>query len=254
MYIYKTTNLINGKIYIGLSEKESSESINYLGSGDLIKKAISKYRSINFKKEILENQIKDKKELIRLEIKWIKYFKSNNRKIGYNISPGGDLNPGHIKKEIYQYSRSGDLIKKWDCIDDAVIFINSKSGDLYRKSTKESRPIKGSWWTPKEVAKDYIIEKDKKYTIERSKRFKEGSKKSYSNPEHKKRMQEKMREIRKKVKNFKKSDECKMKISEKLKGTKWYTNPLTGERKQSKNQIEGWILGRFQIPEYNIPR
>lgn len=246
MYIYKTTNLINGKIYIGLSEKEAYESIGYFGSGDLIKKAISKYGSSNFKKEILENQIKNKKELVELEIKWIKHFKSDDRKIGYNISPGGDLNPGYMKKEIYQYSRTGDLIKKWNCIDDAVTHINSKNGDLYRKSTRESRPIKGFWWDTKKVSSDYIIEKDKKYSIERTKGFKEGSKKSYSNSEHKKRMQEKMREIRKMVTNFKKSDECKMKIAEKIRGSKWYTNPISGESKQAKNPIDGWVLGRLK--------
>jgi len=37
MYIYKTTNLINGKIYVG---QTTIEDPNYLGSGLLIMKAI----------------------------------------------------------------------------------------------------------------------------------------------------------------------------------------------------------------------
>lgn len=32
-YIYKTTNLINGKIYIGQKKSEKFLGINYLGSG-----------------------------------------------------------------------------------------------------------------------------------------------------------------------------------------------------------------------------
>ena len=52
-YIYKTTNCINQKIYIG--KKESSEYIpTYYGSGYLLKKAINKYGKENFTVEILD--------------------------------------------------------------------------------------------------------------------------------------------------------------------------------------------------------
>ena len=42
MIIYKTTNIINGKYYIG---KDINNSSHYLGSGILLKKAIKKLRS-----------------------------------------------------------------------------------------------------------------------------------------------------------------------------------------------------------------
>lgn len=50
--IYKTTNLINGKIYVGM---HSTDNLNdgYLGSGWILKQAIKKYGKENFKREVL---------------------------------------------------------------------------------------------------------------------------------------------------------------------------------------------------------
>jgi hypothetical protein len=50
-YVYCVTNLLNGRKYIGSHAGFVDD--NYLGSGVIIKKAISKYGSRNFKKQIL---------------------------------------------------------------------------------------------------------------------------------------------------------------------------------------------------------
>jgi len=84
MIIYKTINLINGKLYVGQDSKNNPE---YLGSGTIIKRAIKKYGKENFKKKILE-KCKTKFELDEKEKFWIKELNVIND--GYNMSEGGD--------------------------------------------------------------------------------------------------------------------------------------------------------------------
>jgi group I intron endonuclease len=86
MYIYKTTNLINSKIYIGKSKNKFNP--NYFGSGSLLRKAIKKYGILNFGVEILD-ECDNINDLDRLEIFWICKFNSQDREIGYNITDGG---------------------------------------------------------------------------------------------------------------------------------------------------------------------
>ena len=90
MYIYITQNIINGKIYIGKSEKDVEKSTKYYGSGIMISKAINKYGKENFKKHIIKNNIESLEQLNSLEIYYIKLLNSQDTQIGYNIAPGGD--------------------------------------------------------------------------------------------------------------------------------------------------------------------
>ena len=86
MQIYKITNLINGKIYIG---KDTTNDKNYYGSGLLIKRAIKKFGIENFKKEILDECFTNE-ELKKKEVFWIDKLNSTDLEKGYNISKGGD--------------------------------------------------------------------------------------------------------------------------------------------------------------------
>jgi len=90
MFIYKTTNLINGKIYIG---EHNGKYTNYLGSGKILKLAIKKYGKENFKREIIE-ECETLEELDEREIYWIEFYNSRDKKVGYNIREGGGLNGG----------------------------------------------------------------------------------------------------------------------------------------------------------------
>lgn len=83
MIVYKTTNLINGKFYIG---QDSNNNPEYIGSGTVLKQAIKKYGKENFKKEILEH-CENQDHLNEREKYWIK--KTNALRDGYNLAEGG---------------------------------------------------------------------------------------------------------------------------------------------------------------------
>ena len=86
-YIYITTNLLNGKKYIG-QHKASSFDTKYIGSGIYLNRAITKYGKTNFVCEVLEScETQDK--LNEREIYWIKKFDAVASENFYNISIGG---------------------------------------------------------------------------------------------------------------------------------------------------------------------
>lgn len=97
-YVYKTTNLINKRPYIGKKTSSKVDS-NYLGSGLLIKRAINKYGSSAFRLEILAWS-KDKEELNQLEKEYIAlYRKKLGKHVLYNIAEGGSPGTSHHSKE-----------------------------------------------------------------------------------------------------------------------------------------------------------
>lgn len=87
-YIYKITNLTNGKIYIG---KHSTDNLDdgYFGSGKRLKCAIRKYGIENFEKEIIAFCYTED-ELNRQERFYIRDFNSMDSSVGYNMTHGGN--------------------------------------------------------------------------------------------------------------------------------------------------------------------
>ena len=102
-YTYKTVNLINGAYYYGKHVQNLGEIDDYLGSGKILKLAISKYGKENFKKEIikfynsLEDLAKGEKELILDEhIEDTKCY--NLKRGGEGGTPYGQNHPMYGKK------------------------------------------------------------------------------------------------------------------------------------------------------------
>lgn len=88
--IYKTTNLVNGKYYIG-KHQTLDPNDRYLGSGKALLQAITKYGRSNFSKEVLfifetENEMNQKeKELVTAE-----FIATDSN---YNAGVGGEGGP-----------------------------------------------------------------------------------------------------------------------------------------------------------------
>ncbi len=92
MWIYKLTNIVNGKSYIGKTKRLGRRKGDHISgrSTGAIGRAIAKYGSDRFLFQILSSGIKSEEKLNALEIRWIACFRTHNRQFGYNMTKGGD--------------------------------------------------------------------------------------------------------------------------------------------------------------------
>ena len=97
MYIiYKHTNLISGKCYVGQTKKSIEKRwLGHISSAIMectfhFSNAIRKYPLESWTHEIIEEGILTKKEANMREIYWIEYFKSTDPLSGYNMTKGGE--------------------------------------------------------------------------------------------------------------------------------------------------------------------
>jgi group I intron endonuclease len=113
--VYKTTNLINGKFYVG---RDSRNCSTYKGSGKLLWAAIRKYGWHNFEKTILEH-CSSKEHLDEREKFWIKELDATNKDIAYNISPGG-IWGGRVGYKLSEETKNkiSDKLKLYDCTEE----------------------------------------------------------------------------------------------------------------------------------------
>ena len=126
--VYKITNLVNNKEYIGYHQTNNLED-GYMGSGKLIKKAIEKYGIENFKKEYID--IFDNRESAEALESLLVNKEYTLREDTYNLSLGGNVcilvgknNPFYGKKhskETIEKFRESQIGKNFSEEDDIII-------------------------------------------------------------------------------------------------------------------------------------
>ena len=97
-YLYRVTNLVNGKYYIGKRKHPDPANDKYMGSGKQITAAIQKYGLHNFKKEILVVVSTDE-EAARLEEQLVTLFEVRDP-MCYNMHRGGHGGFEHINTGV----------------------------------------------------------------------------------------------------------------------------------------------------------
>lgn len=131
-YVYKTTNLLNNKIYIG-QHKSKVFDPKYYGSGSWFSSVFKKYGKENFICEIIE-ECETLEILNEREIYWIEYFQSRNPSIGYNIAKGGEQ--VIVGCTEYEINRISDLLihSIEDNIYDIIFKLQKYGLKIYEKN------------------------------------------------------------------------------------------------------------------------
>ena len=245
-FVYKITNSINGKIYIGKHETNSIDD-NYFGSGKILRLAIKKYGRDNFVKEIIE-YCNDPEDLSNKEIYWIKEINSLYP-VGYNINPGGSGG------DNYTFNPNKELIR--EKIKNRTSRKQSEDEKQYRRELMTGKKLKPHdkiicEFCDKEISRanynrwhgnnckqssNYIKKELKKVTCEHCDKVltpnlysqyhglycKENPDRVIKDFSYKRNSEESIKkgvETRRQNDNYKPSEESNKKRSEKLKGTK----------------------------------
>ena len=107
--VYKTTNKINGKIYIGCHKTENLDD-GYMGSGIMLKRAIAKHGLENFVKEIL-HVFATPEEMFETEKMLVVMGPSS-----YNLKEGGSGGFDYINRKLLggrQLLGQREFMRRW---------------------------------------------------------------------------------------------------------------------------------------------
>lgn len=230
--IYKITNKVNGKIYIGQHMTDNLDD-GYMGSGIQIRRAIKKHGVENFSKDILyfctDVETMNIMEEIIVNEEFIARKDTYNMAIG---GQGGPLHKGHhhsdeAKKKISE-TKKGSM--PWN---------KGKTG-IYSEETKRKigDSTRGKQRNPEAVRKTAEANKGKHHTEEYKKRMSDFRKRNptsgMTGKHHSEETKKKMSEIHK----AKVTEEDRQKVSERIK-LYWQKRKMQKELCMEKDNLRG---------------
>lgn len=188
--VYCHTNKINGKKYIGITkqtpDKRWKNENGY--SSQHFSRAIQKYGWNNFEHTILMNNL-TKNQACYYERFYIKKYETTLPEKGYNETLGGDGGgmynkhhtqearekisearkiigfsethkrhisesktgiKHHLARPVYQYSKDGTFIKKWDYMNEAAKTLNLSRGAISNVCLGRAKTSGGFVWSYKD--------------------------------------------------------------------------------------------------------
>ena len=122
--VYKTTNLINNKIYVGVHRTVKGITDSYIGKGitGKIKKgkgfgaAVAKYGYENFKRETLfsyPDTEEGKRAAYKKEAEIVNWEFIRDT-MTYNLKLGGEFSSSMNQRQVAQYDLDGNFIRVWN--------------------------------------------------------------------------------------------------------------------------------------------
>lgn len=231
-YIYLTTNLINGKKYIGQHASPVFEPDRYIGSGVILWKAIKKYGKENFICELLES-CDSADELNEKEEYWISYYNAVESDDYYNIAAGGNSSKKTVVyrqhlKESWTESRRNKQREKFKSSNPA------KNPEV-RKKISDNNASRN--YDVRKKLSDAKLGKSNPHTDEWNKKISEALKGRVGKPCSK--------ETKQKLSELRSGKNNPMYGKSATRGTKWFTNGIINVRR--KECPAGFIPGVTKI-------
>lgn len=168
--IYKITNLINGKCYIGQTTDARRRWQEHRAKGynqeknKILYYAFDKYGLNNFSFKIIEQQIENYNER---EKYWIRFYDSYEN--GYNMTEGGDEPPLHVKENNPFATHTQEEVNH---VIDLILNTNKKLKDIAIETGYDYSTIKrisnGKLWHNEKLNYPLRKENGRKYQKERA--------------------------------------------------------------------------------------
>lgn len=261
-YIYITTNLIDGKKYIGKHKSSKFEFNKYIGSGKILGQAVLKYGKENFKCELLEsvNNVPticfSEEELNTSEFYYTTLYDCVNSDEYYNLIDGGTGGAQVYASltDSEKESRNQRIVLKnkewWNSVSQSKVDTRSEKWreTYFSKSDEERRELN---MHNSEMQKKYAAGLTPEEREQLNEKLKLGAQKRLSNPEVEAERKRKEKET-KSHRTSEQKAEYTRKQNFAQRGRHYYTNGIETIKCKPEDVPEGFIQckGHSNISSY----